>query len=131
VTDDTGIQAAAEAEQAKLDGMFAITEALRAATGPRFAELATAQKAAWRRHSAAKGQLTRAQRDGAAERIAVAKAWVDATYAEADRLADLSMKEMFAINETHLANLGEVLGQVGRTWDAQALARGAESEAGQ
>jgi predicted Zn finger-like uncharacterized protein len=122
VTGDRGVQAAADAEQTKLDGMFAVTDAMRAATGPRFAELAEVQRAAWRRHSAAKEQLNRAQRDGNAERIAAAKARLDATYTEADRLADVSIREMLAINETHLANLGEILGQVGPTWDAQVAA---------
>jgi hypothetical protein len=131
VSSDRDAQALADAEQAKLDGMFAVTHAMRAATEPHFAELAEAQQAAWRRHSAAKGQLTRAQRDGSAERIAAAKARVDATYVDADRLADVSIREMFTMNEAHLANLGEVLGQVGRTWDAQAAARDAELEAGQ
>jgi hypothetical protein len=131
VTGDRGVQAAADAEQAKLDGMFAVTDAMRAATGPRFAELAEAQKAAWRQHSAAKGQLTLAERLGGAERIAAAQARVDATYTDARDLADASIDEMFAMNEAHLANLGEVLSQVGRTWDAQAAARDAEFEAGQ
>jgi hypothetical protein len=131
VTGHRGAEAAAAAEQAKLNGMFTVTDAMRAATDPRMAELASAQKAAWGRHSAAKGQLTRAQHDGDAERIAAANARVDATYTEADRLADVSIREMFAINEAHLANLGEVLAQVGRTWDAQAAARSAEPEAGQ
>jgi hypothetical protein len=131
VTRERDVQAEAEAEQAKLNGMFTVTDAMRAATGPRFAELAAAQKAAWRRHSAAKGQLTRAQRDGSAERITAAQARVDATYTEARDLADASIEEMFAMNEAHLTNFGDVLGQIGRTWDAQAAARDAEAEAGQ
>ena len=87
MTGGRDVQAAADAEQAKLDGMFAVTDAMRSATEPRMAELAEAQKAAWRRHSAAKGRMTRAQRDGNAERIAAAKARVDATYAGNAQLA--------------------------------------------
>lgn len=127
MTSDRDAQGLADAEQAKLDGMFVVTHAMRSATGPRFAELAEAQHAAWRRHSAAKGQLTRAQRDGSAERIAAAKTRADGTYTEADELADVSIREMFTMNKAHLANLGEV----GRTWDAQAAAPAAELEAGQ
>jgi hypothetical protein len=127
----------AETEQAELNGRMVIMSAERAATEARFAELAEQQRAAWRRHQAAKGQVTRALKDGSAGRIAAAQERERAAYAEADATAHAGIEEMQAINAARLGNLGAVLDQIGPTWDAQRdalrehLGVGREPEAGQ
>jgi hypothetical protein len=113
---------AAEAEQAELNGRMVVMSAERAATEARFAELAERQQAAWRRHRAAKGLVTRALKDGNAERITAAQERERATWAAADQTARAGIEEMQAINAARLENLGAVLNQIGPTWDAQALA---------
>jgi hypothetical protein len=94
------------------------------------ADLMEAQRAARARHSAAKGLLTQAMKDGSAEKIAAARAREAAAYAEADRIGLAAIEEMQALNAAGLDNLGQVLGQMGRSWEADAAVIG-EPEGGQ
>jgi hypothetical protein len=69
-------------------------------------------------------------KDGNAEKIAAARAREASAYAEADRIGREAVEEMLALNDAGLDNLGQVLGQMGRAWEADAAAIG-EPEAGQ
>jgi hypothetical protein len=120
----------AEAERAKLYETMAITAAESTVTSARMGDLMEAQRAARARQSAAKGLLTKAMKDGNAEKIAAARAREAAAYAEADRIGRGAIEEMLTLNDAGLDNLGQVLGQMGRAWEADAAAIG-KPEAGQ
>ena len=64
----------ASAERARLHEAMAITAAERTVTSARMADLVEAQRAAQAWYSAAKGLLTKAMKDGSAEKIAAARA---------------------------------------------------------
>jgi len=123
----------AAAEQAKLDEAMVVTSAESAVRDARMAELVEAHRAARARWSAAKGQLTRAMKDGGADRITAAREREQAAYAEFDHVSREGIEEMFALNRGGLDNAGRVLDQLGPTWDAQAevTRQLAEPEAGQ
>jgi hypothetical protein len=70
------------------------------------ADLMEAQRAARARHSAAKGLLTKAMKDGSAEKIATAQAHETAAYHEADHIGREAIEEMLALNGAGLDNLG-------------------------
>src|SRR6266852_2790888 len=74
-------------ERAKLSEAMAVTAAEGVVTSARMADLMEAQRAAGARHLAAKGLLTKAMKDGGAEKIATARAREAAAYHEADRSA--------------------------------------------
>ena len=120
-------------EQRELDARMVVMSAESAATSARFEELAEQQRGAWRRHRAAKGLVTRAQRDGDAARIAAAVERERAAYEEADRIAAAGIREMSAIHRNGTANIGAVLDQMPRTPAWQPLEQQAEPdrEAGQ
>jgi hypothetical protein len=80
--------AAADARDAKLRETIAVGEAERVVGSARMAELTTIWRAAVRRHRAAKGLLTRARKDGSADKIAAAAARERAASAEADRILE-------------------------------------------
>ncbi len=73
-------------ERAKLSEAMAVTAAEGVVTSARMADLMEAQRAARARHSAAKDLLTKATKDGGAEKIATAQAREAAAYDEADRI---------------------------------------------
>jgi hypothetical protein len=77
--------------------------------GARMAELAAISTHARRQASAARGQLTRALKDGNAERIAAAHARHDELSREAGRIGDACLTEMFACNRRGLDNLGRLM----------------------
>jgi len=110
----------AAAEQAKLNEAMVVTSAESAVRGSRMADLVEAQRGAGARWSSAKGQLTRAMKDGSADRIAAAQQREAAAYAEFDHISREGIEEMFTLNRGGLDNLGRVLDQVGPTWAAQA-----------
>ena len=110
----------AAAEQAKLNEAMVVTSAESAVRDARMAELVEAHRAARARWSAAKGQLTRAMKDGGADRIAAASERERSAYAEFDHVGRECLDEMFALNRGGLDNAGRVLDQMGPTWDAQA-----------
>jgi hypothetical protein len=122
----------ADAERARLHEIMAVSAVEGTVTGARMAELKAAQEAAWRRHRAAKGLLTRARKDGSAAKIAAAAERERQAYAQADATAREAIEEMLALNRARLDAHGELLGQVGRTWaaDAEALDEIARPEAG-
>ena len=123
----------ASAEQAKLNEPMVVTSAESAVRAARMAELVEAHRAARARLSAAKGQLTRAMKDGSADRIAAARERERAAYAEFDHVGRASIDEMFTLNRGGLDNVGRVLDQLGPTWEAQAevTRQLADPEAGQ
>jgi len=112
----------ADAERARLHEMMAVGDAERTVADVRMADLVAAQNAARRRHIAAKGLVTRARKDGSAEKIAAAVERERQTYAEYAAAADAGIDEMFTINRAGLDRLGEFLGQMDRAWDADAAA---------
>jgi hypothetical protein len=84
------------------------------------AGLAATQTAAWRRHRAAKGLVTRALKDGSADKIASAQERERQAYAEAVAVSDAGISEMFVINRAGLDRLGELSQQMTVTWGADA-----------
>jgi hypothetical protein len=110
----------ATGERAKLSEALAVTSAESVVTSARMADLVEARRAAQARHAAAKGLLTRAMRDGSAEKITAARAREATAYQEAARIGDAAIEEMLALNRAGLDNLGRVLGQMSRTWEADA-----------
>ena len=112
----------ARVERAKLGAAMAITAAESTVTSARMADLVEVQRAARARWSAAKGLLTKAIKDGSADKIAAAQQRERAASAEFARIADQAIEEMLALNAAGLDNLGQVLGQMGRTWQADAAA---------
>jgi hypothetical protein len=106
------------AEQQRLDEAVVIAAAESAATAPRRDELAALQQAARRRLSAARGQLTKAQKDGDAAKIAAARARLEAASAEFDRVCDTVIGEMHDHVRGHLDNLGAINEHIGRAWAA-------------
>ncbi len=61
-------------------------------------------------------------KDGGAEKIATAQAREAAAYHEADRIGREAIVEMLALNGAGLDNLGQVMDQMGRAWEADAAA---------
>jgi hypothetical protein len=112
----TGGKDEREAAQAELDARMAVTAAERTVADVRFAELAERQRAAWRRHRAAKGLLTRAQKDGSAEKIAAAAERERAACAEADETAQAGIEEMQDITGAGIANTGALLDLYREIW---------------
>ena len=110
------------AEQARLDEMMTVSAAESIVASARIAGLKAEQDRAWRRHIAAKGQLTRARKDGSAEKITAAAERERQAYAEFDRIGRSSIEEALTVNGDRLEATGELLDQVGRTWDADAAA---------
>ncbi len=125
----------ANAERAQLHEMMTVNEAERTVAEARMADLKAAQDRAWRRHIAAKGLVTRARKDGSAEKIAAAAERERQAYTEFMAVSDASIGEMFVINGAGLNRLAELNEQIGRTWDADAVALdevlGKDAKAGQ
>ena len=91
----------------------------------RMAELTTIWKAAVRRHRAAKGLLTRARKDGSADKIAAAAARERAASAEADRILEDCQAEMDLIIRAGLDRLKGFH----QEWDQASDARTAVTDA--
>jgi hypothetical protein len=125
----------ADAERARLHEMMTVGDAERSVADVRMADLVAAQNAARRRHIAAKGLVTRARKDGGAEKIAAAVERERRAYGEFMAVSDASIDEMFTLNRAGLDRFGELNEQIGRTWDADAVALaevlGKGAEAGQ
>jgi hypothetical protein len=100
------------AERARLHEFMAVGEAERTVADVRMADLKEAQDAARRRHIAAKGMVTRARKDGSAEKIAAAVGRERQAYAEFMAAID----ETFVINRAGLDRLADLLGQMGPAW---------------
>jgi hypothetical protein len=124
----------ADAERARLHEMIAVGAAERSVADVRMAGLVAAQNAARRRHIAAMGLVTRARKDGSAEKIAVAVERERQAYAEFMAGSDASIDEMFTLNRAGLDRFGELNDQIGRMWAAGAEVldetQGTEPEAG-
>ncbi len=109
-----------ETEQGTLDEMITLDAAESAVAAVRRDDLVAEQDAALRRWRAAKGRLTRAQRDGGAETIAAARERVTAASAEFDRISDAVLGELATISQARHDSVGEIYGQIRRSWDADA-----------
>jgi hypothetical protein len=114
------LQAIADAEQAKLNELMVITSAESVPRTSRIAELMEEQKKANRRVSAARGRLTRARKDGSAEKIGAAARQLRELEGEAWRIGDEAIRQSQEMMSGGLANTGAVLDQMGRAWEAQA-----------
>lgn len=108
----------AETEQTKLDATMVTGRAENVVRAAREAELVAAQQAARRRVSAAKGRLTRAQRDGDAARIAAARAQLDQAHRDFDRISDDVIRQLRALLQARFTHLDEVFEQIPPTWAA-------------
>ena len=86
------------AERARLHEMMAVGEAERTVADARMADLKAAQDAARRCHIAAKGLVTRARKDGSAEKIAAAVKREREAYTEFMAVSDAAIDEMFTLN---------------------------------
>ncbi len=98
------------AERARLHEMMAVGEAERTVADARMADLKAAQDAARRSHIAAKGLVTRARKDGSAEKIAAAVKREREAYTEFMAVSDAAIDEMFVINRAGLDRLAGLLG---------------------
>lgn len=114
------LHAIAAAEQAKFGELAVVTTAESIVRNSRITELVAQQKAAYRRVPAARGRLTRARKDGDAEKIAVAARRLRELQAEADRIADAGIREAQHLISGGLESTDTLLDQMGRTWDARA-----------
>jgi hypothetical protein len=130
VTPDPG-WAAYEAESRKLSDQVVVAAAERTVADVHVEDMAGQQRAAWRRHAAAEGQVTRALRDGDAARIAAAQERERAAYDEAHGIALRGLAEIAAASRATLDALGGVMDQMRRTWAAGDAALGLDREAGQ
>lgn len=115
------------AERARLHEMMAVGEAERTVADARMADLKAAQDAARRCHIAAKGLVTRARKDGSAEKIAATVKREREAYTEFMAVSDAAIDEMFTLNRAGLDRLADLLGQMGPTWGVA----GRRLEAGQ
>lgn len=106
-------------ERTTLNGLIAVVQAEGVVAGARVEDLAAESKAARRRVSAARGRLTRARRDGSAEKIAAAQAALRTIDAEAEAIAGAALDEMQQLSRARLDRLGEMTTQIGAAWDAQ------------
>ena len=112
------LRAAHQAEQGRLNEIIVVTEAESVARAPRREDLVALQRAARRGVSAARGRLTKAQKDGHADKIADARARLDTASAEFDRVSDAVITEMHGHVQAHLDNLGQLNDQISRIWAA-------------
>ncbi|ABW14127.1 hypothetical protein Franean1_4760 [Parafrankia sp. EAN1pec] len=108
----------ADAERGTLNDLFAVNAAENAVVAIRRDELVAEQTAAHRRWSAAKGRLTRAQRDGDAGKIAAARRRVDELSAECDRNDKRITAELARLSQARHDQVGEIYDQMHRSWDA-------------
>jgi len=120
----------AEAEQARLDATIVVGQAEGVVAKVRQDDLLALQKAAYRRLSAAKGRLTRACKDGSAEKIAAARAQVEAANAEADAISDDAIEQLHDLSRARWEQLGDTMQQMRRSWDAGAAVIDALSRPG-
>jgi len=90
------------------------TEAESVVIETRVRELAEQSARGWRRVPAAKGRLTRAQRDGDAGRIAAAAEHLRQVQDEADRIGEAAITEMQAATGRGIANLGRLIDAMGQ-----------------
>jgi hypothetical protein len=113
--------------------MMTVSEAQGTMADARITELKAAPDRAWRRHIAAKGLVTRARKDGSAEKIAAAVERERQTHAESGRLSREAIEDMLSINGARLTELGALNNQIGLTWaaDAAVLDEITNPEAGQ
>jgi hypothetical protein len=118
-SDREQLEAIAAAEEAKFGELAVVTTAEGVVRSSRIAELSARQKAAYRRVSAARGRLTRARRDGSAEKIAAVTRRLRELSIEADRIADASIRESQLLISGGLDNTGALLDQMGRAWTAR------------
>ncbi|WP_322770365.1 hypothetical protein [Frankia sp. Cr1] len=109
-----------DAEQAALDELVAIGRAKDAIAGARQRDLVAEQTTAYRRWTAAKGLLTKAQKCGNPGRIAAAQARTDSAYAEFDRISATNIAELQQIATAQSARLDRMFDQIRRTGDARA-----------
>jgi len=119
------------AERNQLNAAFAVAAAEGTVATARQNELMAQQTTARRRWTSAKGRLTKARKDGNADRIAAARTRADDAYREFTRISDAAITEMQQILGARLDNNGELLTRTRQTWDAgsaviDALARPAQ-----
>lgn len=107
-----------EVEQGKLNATIVVSQAESAVATARRSELVAQQLMVHRRLSAAKGLLTKAQKDGSAAKVIAARERRDRAYTEFLRVSDEVITEMRQINGAQLDNLGQTFDQMHRTWDA-------------
>ena len=110
--------AAADHERDQYWALAAVSDAEGTVAAVRGSELVAQQKAASRRWSAAKGRLTRAQKDGDATKIAAARARYDAAYTELDAISAKVITELHGIAAAGLDRTGRQLDQMKRSADA-------------
>lgn len=98
------------------DQVAAVRSAEAVVTHARLAQLEEAQLAARRRISAAKGLLTRAQRDGSADKILAARKRLDQRRAEFDGISGAVVAEAKQIYDHWADQNRDFLDQMGQRW---------------
>lgn len=109
---------ASDAERHALRNMMAAADAESAILTAQMAGLTAREQRARRREAAAKGLVTRARKDGSAEKIAAAVANYDKARAEADAEIGACLDQMHQVTRAGIASLGTVLDQELRASEA-------------
>ncbi len=112
------LESAAATKQADLDASIAVGSAEGVVRSIRLADLAAEHNAARRRLAAARGQVTKAMKAGAADKIAAANARAEQAYHEYNHIADDAIDQSQKLIGSGLANLGHTLDRVRPAWDA-------------
>lgn len=114
------LRADAEAKRARLAEQQVVTSAENHVAHTRVHELAEQSTKAYRRIAAARGQLTKARKDGSADKIAAARKHLDEVAREFERINEAGLEQMHALNRAALDRVGETFDLMRETWDASA-----------
>ncbi|WP_433358711.1 hypothetical protein [Streptosporangium sp. CA-115845] len=95
-----------------------ISQAEGAVASARLAELQERSKKAYRRIAAMRGQLTRARKNGSAERVAAAAVKLEQAETEFGQVSHACIEEGHQILAAGLERSGAMLDTMGKAWDA-------------
>jgi hypothetical protein len=120
------LKAIADSEHASLYDQLAVYAAEDVVGSTRMQELAAQHDAAKRRLSAAREQVTRAEDKGSFDKIAEARAHLDAMHAEFDRISHEAMTETQQLHEARLEAANALVQQLKTSRIADLVALKAE-----
>ncbi|MEV7011711.1 hypothetical protein [Streptosporangium sp. NPDC051022] len=112
------LQKVADAASQELAEHITITSAEGVVASARVAQLNEQSRKAFRRISSMRGQLTRAQKDGDAAKIAAARKKLDQASDEFDRISKACIAEGHEIVQAGLERTGTTFALMRESWDA-------------
>lgn len=110
----------AQARRSELTEHMTVTEAENTVVHARIRELADEAANAHRRIAPARGRLTKARKDGSADKIAAARAHLDTVTREFEQISDANLQEMHTLNIASLDRVGQTFDLMSKSWDADA-----------